>query len=763
MKRKELLMMILLSGGMAYGQNTCSEALTITEGLHTIDYIDGTEIPDPVCALNGPGAMNAEWYRYVPDNDYTVTVSSDLAANTGRDTRVHVYTGTCGQLTCVAGDDDAGAGVLSVTSFTAEQGEVYYIAWDNKWESDGFIFELTETILQNPVELPVTFTGVYIPTISGSYKIAIGDMNGDYLDDIVTVSSGNIQVHYQQAIGGFTNTTIATAGTSYLPSWSMAIADYDKNGFNDLLYGGGSGVAFLKANETGTEYEVIAGPQYVFSQRSNFVDINNDGNLDAFVCHDVDPNVYYINDGSGNLSFNQGGIGDHPDGGNYGSVWIDYDNDGDQDLFIAKCRGGSSSARINELHRNNGDGTFTDVSIESNLSDPVQTWSSAWNDFDNDGDMDVVVGASSTADGPHKFMRNNGDGTFTDITAGSGWDANTHLNIEHITFDFNNDGFADVFGGGNVIMFNNGDMTFSPYTVPMVVGAVGDLNNDGFLDVQNGNNIYLNDGNENNWIKMNLEGVQSNRNGIGARIEIYGDWGRQIRDVQSGTGFRYCSTLNPHFGLGLADEIDSVVVRWPSGLVEVICTPEINSTLYLLEGAAAKPVAELSVSANDIPVGGTIIATDESTECPNGWEWEVSPASGWAFINGTDAATQHPEIQFNEEGIYFVSLVAENSNGTSTNQVSEEIHVGNPTAGVTELNSEELVVFPNPVTDMLSVQFSGNIDNHTVSVYSLIGAEVMKVEKSKQNIDVSKLPQGTYFLSLTAKDGSKLVRKFVKY
>src|SRR5690606_25994650 len=120
---------------------------------------------------------------------------------------------------------------------------------------------------------------------------------------------------------------------------------------------------------------------------------------------------------------------------NYGSVWIDYDNDGDQDLFIAKCRGGSSSARINELHRNNGDGTFTDVSIESNLSDPVQTWSSAWNDFDNDGDMDVVVGASSTADGSHKFMRNNGDGTFTDITAGSGWDANTHLNIEHITFD----------------------------------------------------------------------------------------------------------------------------------------------------------------------------------------------------------------------------------------------------------------------------------------------------------------------------------------
>ena len=79
------------------------------------------------------------------------------------------------------------------------------------------------------------------------------------------------------------------------PSWSMAAADYDKNGWTDLLYGNGSGVTFMRANSTGTGFSEISGSEYVFSQRSNFVDLNNDGNLDAFVCHDVSLMVMSIN------------------------------------------------------------------------------------------------------------------------------------------------------------------------------------------------------------------------------------------------------------------------------------------------------------------------------------------------------------------------------------------------------------------------------------------------------------------------------------
>jgi hypothetical protein len=409
-------------------------------------------------------------------------------------------------------------------------------------------------------------------------------MNGDYLDDIVTVSEGEIQIHYQQPGGGFTTLTIATDLADFLPTWSIAIADYDKNGFNDLLYGGGSGVTFMRANATGTAFEEISGTEYVFSQRSNFIDINNDGHLDAFVCHDVQPNVFYLNDGLGNLSHNQGGVGDHPNGGYYGSIWVDYDNDGDPDLFIAKCRGGQTTAKINELHRNDGNGVFTNVSVAANMADSVQTWSAAWNDFDNDGFMDALVGASATSDGSHKFMRNMGDGTFEDITLGSGWDENTSLSIEHVSYDFDNDGFADVMGGGNKIMFNNGNLTFTAALFDFGVGAVGDLNNDGFLDVQVGSTVYFNDRNDNNWIKIYLQGIQSNSNGIGARVELYGEWGKQIRDVQCGIGFRHMSTMNVHFGIGQATEIDSVLIKWPSGIIDVIHAPTINTSATMIEG-----------------------------------------------------------------------------------------------------------------------------------------------------------------------------------
>lgn len=585
MKKNYTLFLLALLPLTSFGQNTCATASTVVAGTYSISGIDGSEVPDPICAPNGAGATAGEWYVYTPTDDYSVTITTDLAGTAGADTRFHVYTGTCGSLVCFAGDDDSGAGYTSEATFNVTSGTTYYIAFDNRWTSNALDFELSEEVIVVPPAAPITFTGNFFPGISGTYKISIADMNGDFLDDIITVSSSEVEIHYQQVSGAFVKTTIPTTTAQNNPSWSMAIGDIDKNGFNDMLYGGGSGVTFMYANSTGTGFTQVSGSEYVFSQRSNFVDINNDGHLDAFVCHDVDPNVYYINDGAGNLTFYQGGIGDHTEGGNYGSLWTDYDNDGDQDCFIAKCRGGGSSARINELHRNNGDGTFTDVSIASNMSDPLQTWSSAWNDYDNDGYMDAVIGASSTADGPHKVMRNNGDGTFSDVTAGSGWDTNSSLNIEHTSYDFDNDGFTDVFGGGNKIMFGNGDMTFTPFVYSFTNGSIGDLNNDGFLDIQNDQTIYFSDKNDNNWIKVNMLGVQSNSNGIGARVELYGSWGKQIRDIRSGDGFRHMNTLNAHFGIGTATEIDSIVIKWPSGIVDSYPNPTINEPFVIVEGS----------------------------------------------------------------------------------------------------------------------------------------------------------------------------------
>jgi hypothetical protein len=576
-------------------QNTCADALPIELGVHTVDNIDGSEVPSPICAGNGTNASGGEWYSFVTDEDAQITVSTDLAINDGGDTRFHVYSGECGNLACVGGDDDSGDGWLSIGSFNANAGETYYIAFDDNWSSDGFIFELEATEI---VEGAITFSNQSVST-SGTMRATL-DMNNDQLDDIVAVSSTNVNINVQQADGSFEVMNIATPDADHVASWSLCAGDIDNNGYNDLLYAGGSGVTFMMSNDQGDGFEEVSFSEYVFCQRSNMTDMDNDGNLDPFVCHDVEPNVFFTNDGEGNLTFNQGGLGDTPGGGNYGSIWVDYDNDGDSDLFIAKCRGGDSPANINQMHRNNGDGTFSEVSAAIGLQDNVQTWSSAWGDFDNDGDMDAMVGASTFTNGHHRLMENN-DGIFTDVVDGSGIDNFMSTSIEHVTHDFNNDGYLDILGGGNVILLGNGDMTFSQTDAGVGSGPVGDLNNDGFLDVMNGSTIKVNDGNDNNYLKVFTVGTASNANGIGARVEIYTEnLGKQIRDVRSGDGFRYMSSLTTHFGIGTAESVDSVKVIWPSGIVDHLYEEDlaVNTTITVVEGDHTISVQEFSDQLN---------------------------------------------------------------------------------------------------------------------------------------------------------------------
>ncbi|PWK20434.1 FG-GAP-like repeat-containing protein [Xanthomarina spongicola] len=436
-------------------------------------------------------------------------------------------------------------------------------------------------------------------SMSGT-SYAVVDMNNDGLDDLIAASSSNLNINYQ-TVGGFSYTNYS-APTNYGPTWSMAAGDIDGNGYNDLLYAAGNGVSFLKANNDGTAYsQSDVTTAYVFSQRSNFVDIDNDGHLDAFVCHDVQPNVYFINNGSGldgSLAYYQGpsaavpnGLGTHPNGGNYGTVWIDYDNDRDIDMFIAKCRGGNVTHKINELWRNDRNGNFVNVATAAGLADPVQTWSSAWADFDNDGDMDVYVGASSGSDGAHKYMINNGDGTFTDATATANV-GSAPYGIENAPGDFNNDGYVDILSNGRILL-NNGDNSFTVISTDMPPsGAIGDIDGDGFLDVFNGNLYKNNGGNGNNYIKIITIGVQSNYNGIGARIEIHTDSGTQIRDVRSGEGFEYMSSLTAHFGLGTDTVINNMVIYWPSGVIDNILNPDINMLHSVVEGQSLTIVDE---------------------------------------------------------------------------------------------------------------------------------------------------------------------------
>jgi ASPIC and UnbV/FG-GAP-like repeat/Secretion system C-terminal sorting domain len=612
MKKITLLLLLNCIVQISTAQNTCDTALPLTTaGSYVVAAVDGTQVPAPICADNGGGATKGEWYAYTPTQNYTVTITTNIAANTPKvDTRFHVYTGGCAGLTCYAGDDDAGAGYSSVDTFVVLGGTTYYIAWDNRWTSNGFTFDLIEGPYVEPIPTPITYTNQSINTVNSNYNICVVDMNGDHLDDIVGVNSTSIRVHRQNVGGGFTVLDYTTTAADNMPTWSLAAGDYNKDGYNDLLYGNGSGLTFMKSNSTGTAYTEDSPGQYIFCQRTNFIDINNDGNLDAFSCHDVDPNVYYINNGTGNFTYYQSGVtpgavnlGVLSSGGNYASLWSDFDNDGDVDMFISKCSGPPC-----ELHRNNGNGTYTDISATAQIDfQPVQSWSSAISDFDNDGDMDIMVGSNGSVG--HKLFKNNLDTTnsteeaFSDITVGSGLDSDNSINRDYIAYDFDNDGFVDIMGSGSKILFNQGNNVFAPVSYSSIgVGAVGDLNNDGFLDILNGGTVRYAVPNGNNWIKLTFQGIQSNSNGIGARVELYGPWGKQIRDVRSGEGFEYMSTLNAHFGIGTATEISQAIIRWPSGVVDTINNPAINQTLNVVEGSTLSTNSFTSATFSISPV-----------------------------------------------------------------------------------------------------------------------------------------------------------------
>lgn len=117
-------------------------------------------------------------------------------------------------------------------------------------------------------------------------------------------------------------------------------------------------------------------------------------------------------------------------------------------------------------------------------------------------------------------------------------------------------------------------------------GSFGDLNNDGYIDTYYNGEMYRNAAlSGNNWIKINTTGVQSNIDGIGARVEIYTASGIQIRDVRSGEGFEYMSTLNTHFGIGSDTAITHIIIYWPNSGCEAFINPPINQAFNAVEGS----------------------------------------------------------------------------------------------------------------------------------------------------------------------------------
>ena len=242
-------------------QDSCSGAIALSgPGTYSVGVINGTA-PTTFCAPNGAipvaNVPAGEWYSYTPTQNFSVTITSDIAVNNPRkDTRVHVYSGNCSALTCVAGDDDTGAGYSSVVTFNATAGTTYYIAWDNRWlgtaNNTGFSFQLSESTIVIPTT-PITYTTQTISTINSQYNICVVDMNGDFKDDIVGISSSNMRIHVQSSTpGNFVIKDIPLTGTVLLPNWSLAAGDYTKDGYNDIVLGNGSVATILTSSNNCT-------------------------------------------------------------------------------------------------------------------------------------------------------------------------------------------------------------------------------------------------------------------------------------------------------------------------------------------------------------------------------------------------------------------------------------------------------------------------------------------------------------------------------
>jgi hypothetical protein len=558
-----------------------------------------------------------------------------------------------------------------------------------------------------------TFTAGTLP---GSYfsggVTGVWDMNNDGLNDIVVMDqSKTLRILYQQANGSFIQVDTGTQlGSS---QWGMTVADIDNDGFGDVISGGAYDNLRMYNIDANGVAVITDMPVSIFTQAVTLGDMDNDGWLDFFACHDDGPSHMWRNDGAGNLIHkntimtdaagntvldynlypgNYPGTSDPLMSGNYGNEFCDFDRDGDLDLLVAKCRQASNDPldkrRTNLLFVNDGNNVYHEDAAARGLVNLQQSWTATFGDIDNDGDFDCMMTTHSST---LKLYENNGLGYFTDITAGSGLQNVSGFFMQGQMTDFDNDGFIDVVYAGGAFGYyrNNGDHTFtsqtSSFNNPQTMHGfgLGDLNNDGFVDVYAGygnsngyvtpsnvaDRLQINGGNNNHWVGFHLEGVMSNTNAVGAIVEIHGAWGTQVREVRSGVSYGITNSNILNFGIGSETSIDYAIIHWPAGGTQVITNPGIDQYHNFVEVDCTAPVASITAGGN------TQLCVGQSVDL-------TASASGNSFIWSNGATTS--TITVSEPGLYTAIAYDANGCGGHSNAITVAVNsdVQTPTIAV---------------------------------------------------------------------------------
>ncbi len=418
----------------------------------------------------------------------------------------------------------------------------------------------------------------------------------------------------------------------------VAVADFDNNGYLDIFCANNvealsltrglvlqPNVFYLGFDEGFADMAAkarLAGNEFNFSCGVTTADVNGDGLLDIYVAEGgyrkgLDcANSLYVNNGDGTYRdiAKEAGVADQGNG--YCCAFADYDNDGDPDLYVGNINDTDQPVtRI--LYRNNGNGTFTDVTREAGLAGRGNNISCFWGDVDTDGDLDLFLANSSgpghsEADwGANCLFLNNGDGTFSDVSRSSGVAILTNSRGSTMG-DIDNDGDLDIYVNNSwndsLVFLNDGRARFIE-AAKETGGAVfyghgcalGDLDGDGDLDLASGNwrrpsaqnpgkwKLFRNKTDNANYLKIGLEGKGSNRSAVLTKVWVFEaghlrekSFLKGFQQVTAGNGTFPGNPLEVHFGLNAAHKYD-LAARFPSGREVLLRNVATAQTIRLTE------------------------------------------------------------------------------------------------------------------------------------------------------------------------------------